>query len=98
MTENDNDQHNTCEMETGLPRHAVAKNTCSELQKPCVGDETYSNENKPWDDHYRSCRNQKEISSREAGWACQTSNISVVGFVGWLHPVALSCEVLTQEG
>src|SRR5215469_8566132 len=98
MTKNDKNQHNTCEMETGLPRYAVAKNTCSELQKSCVGDESYSNENKPWDDHKRSGRNQTEISYREACWRGQTSNVSVIAFVGWLHPVALSCEVLTQEG
>jgi len=51
MITNDKDQHNCGEKETGLPRYAVAKKTCGELQKRRVGDETHCNENDPWDNH-----------------------------------------------
>src|SRR5262249_27121609 len=60
---NDDDQHNTSEMETGLPQDAVAKNACSDLQKPGVRDETHGDESKPGHDHKRSGRNQTETSA-----------------------------------
>src|SRR4029450_2083178 len=63
----DCNQHDAGEKETGLPQHSAAKNTCSELQKPGVGDETHGDESKPGDNHRRS--NPNEINLRVVnGW------------------------------
>lgn len=63
----DCNQHDAGEKETGLPQHSVAKNTCSEFQKPGVGDETHGDESKPGDNHRRS--NPNEINLRVVnGW------------------------------
>ena len=62
MIKNDGDQHNAGEKETELPRHAVAKKTCGELQKPCVGNKTHCHKNEPWNDHKRSSSNVVRLS------------------------------------
>src|SRR4029077_20780545 len=67
MLKNDKDQHDGREKKTGLPRHAVAKKTFSELQKPSIGNETHSDKNEPWDDHKRSSL-ETEISHGRASW------------------------------
>jgi hypothetical protein len=45
------------------------------LQKARIGNESRSDESKPWENHKRSGLNHAEVSYREARWRDQTSSV-----------------------